>query len=86
MQTQPVPPWKGQQWEYQLIECEPGPGDRRIVGALDPEEHWHAIASEGFDGWEVVSVQAGQQRIPSAPGETKPVIVVLFKRPRPAKS
>lgn len=86
MQMQVPPPWKGQQWEYQLVSYDPGSEDNRITGALDPEEHWHPIASEGYDGWEVVSVQAGQRRNPHSHGEDKPVVVVLFKRPRPAKA
>ncbi len=77
-----LPPWKGQQWEYEMLVLYPDRDPEAIEGALDPIHHLPEIRSHGFDGWEVISVQLGRQRIPSAPGETRDVIVVLMKRPR----
>lgn len=81
MQQKMPGPWKGTKWEYERLVLDGSfdEGDD-VVGALTEGHLRHAI-SFGGDGWELVSAQAGGEPIPSAPGETKPVMVLVFKRP-----
>jgi hypothetical protein len=77
MLTMPKP-WTGTKWEYERYVINEDSGE--MIGAL--AEHQVKVAnSYGGDGWELVSVLPGREPIPSAPGETSPVLVLLFKRP-----